>query len=134
MSPASALAKGCGGRRWNGNPRVPKRTIEREHTHPRKRNTRERPDLARDALRRLRESGKQRDALKPQIMTKQRAYRSPNENKMSDGGRGRASLGVECGSHLKMWTRSGPPFAYMTGVDCSHRMVRLVHGLSGGSR
>ena len=35
----------------------------------------------------------------------------PNENKMSDGGRGRALLGVAGWKSSEMWTRSGPPFA-----------------------
>jgi hypothetical protein len=32
------------------------------------------------------------------------ASESPNENKMSDGGRGRASLEWKCRSHLKKWS------------------------------
>src|SRR4051812_16546673 len=34
-----------------------------------------------------------------------------NENKMSDGGRERASLGAEVWKSSEMWTHSGPPFA-----------------------
>src|ERR1044071_2749604 len=35
----------------------------------------------------------------------------PNENNMSGGGRGRASLGVEMWKSSQIWIRTGPPFA-----------------------
>ncbi len=37
--------------------------------------------------------------------------KAPNENKMSDGGLGRASLEVEVWKSSQMRTQSGPPFA-----------------------
>src|SRR5881392_1709907 len=39
----------------------------------------------------------------------------PNENKMSDGGRERASMAVEVWKSSQMWTHSGPPFAPSPG-------------------
>jgi hypothetical protein len=38
-----------------------------------------------------------------------------NENKMSDGGRGRALLGVGIWKSSDMWRRNGPPFARSFG-------------------
>jgi hypothetical protein len=37
--------------------------------------------------------------------------KASNENKMSDGGRERVSLGGEAWKSSQMWTHSGPPFA-----------------------
>jgi len=44
-----------------------------------------------------------------------RGHRKANENKMSDGGRARASLGVGMWKSSEMQTRSGPPFAPSPG-------------------
>src|SRR5882724_2286803 len=55
---------------------------------------------------------------KPKGDSKNRTFQEAhgsNENKMSDGGRDGAPLGVECGSHLKSGAHSGPPFAPSLG-------------------